>query len=137
MTRPTDSGLDDAQLQRIVDSFYSRVRADDRLGPIFEGAVHDWPGHLATLGAFWSSVMLRSGRYKGNPVAAHLRHRAKLEPALFQRWLQLWTQTTQELAPPEEAARLQAAANRIAESLQLTLFFDPANPSGPAVPARH
>jgi len=124
----TDDRLDDAQLQLIVDRFYARVRADERLGPIFEGAVHDWPQHLQTLGAFWSSVMLRSGRYKGNPVAAHLRHRAALEPALFERWLQLWAETTSELAPPAAAARLQSAARRIAESLQLTLFFDPSKP---------
>jgi len=67
--------------------------------------------------------MLTTGRYKGNPVAAHLKHRARITPELFQRWLLLWGQTTDEVMAPDAAAALQAKAARIAESLQLALFF--------------
>ncbi len=91
--------------------------------PIFNDAIADWPAHLEKLTAFWSSVMLTSGRYKGNPVAAHVKHRDRIEPALFQRWLALWARTTAEVMPPEAAAALQAKAARIAESRQLAMFF--------------
>ena len=50
-------GIDDAALRCLVALFYDRVRADPALGPIFEDAIHDWPAHLETLTAFWSSVM--------------------------------------------------------------------------------
>ena len=50
------------------------------LGPIFNNAIADWPEHLEKLTAFWSSVMLTSGRYKGNPMAAHLKHREAIRP---------------------------------------------------------
>lgn len=114
-------GIDDASLQRLVARFYDRVRADAALGPLFNEAIHDWPGHLQTLTAFWSSVMLTSGRYKGNPMAAHLKHQARITPALFERWLALWAQVTAEALPPESAAAMQMKAARIAQSLQYAL----------------
>ncbi len=115
--------IDEAGLARIVAAFYARVREDAELGPIFNDAIHDWPEHLETLTAFWSSVMLTSGRYKGNPMAAHLKHKARITPALFDRWLALWKRTTDEMTAPAAAAALQAKAARIGESLQLALFF--------------
>jgi hemoglobin len=116
-------GLDEERLGALVDTFYARVREDEALGPVFNGAIDDWPGHLEKLAGFWSSVMLTTGRYKGSPMAVHLRHRERITPALFDRWLTLWNDATAEVMPPEAAAALQAKAARIAESLQLALFF--------------
>src|SRR3546814_2312981 len=86
--------IDEQELERLVALFYARVRADEELGPIFNDAIDDWPEHLEKLVAFWSSVVLTSGRYKGNPMAAHLKHRDRITPALFDRWLGLWNMTT-------------------------------------------
>src|SRR5688500_14458151 len=97
------AGIDEDRLDRLVASFYARVRADADLAPLFEGAVEDWPAHLEKLVAFWSSVMLASGRYKGNPMAAHFRHRDSITPAQFDRWLALWAETTAEVMPPDAA----------------------------------
>jgi hemoglobin len=117
------SEIDEAGLERLVALFYTRVREDAALGPIFNDAVGDWPEHLEKLAAFWSSVMLTTGRYKGNPMTAHLKHRDRITPELFDRWLGIWKRTTDEIMSPEAAAALQAKAGRIAESLQLALFF--------------
>jgi hemoglobin len=111
------------QLALLVDRFYARVREDEVLGPVFNSAVDDWPGHLQKLTAFWSSVMLGSGRYKGNPMAAHLRHRQAIRPAMFEQWLRLWRETAAETLEPAAAQAVVAKAERIAESLQLGLFF--------------
>lgn len=81
--------MNDGDLQRLVDRFYTKVRQDELIGPLFNSAVADWNEHLEKLGAFWSSVMLTSGRYKGNPMAAHLRHASTIEPHMFDRWLDL------------------------------------------------
>lgn len=115
--------LDEAALKQLVDAFYTRVRADDVLGPIFNPAIGDWGEHLEKLTAFWSSVMLSSGRYKGQPVPAHRKHRSAMVPANFDRWLHLWRNITGELMQPDVAAQLQAKAERIAESLQLATSF--------------
>ncbi|MEI9984982.1 MAG: group III truncated hemoglobin [Aliidongia sp.] len=70
---------------RLVDGFYADIRRDPSLGPIFERAIGaDWPAHLDTMNRFWSSVMLTSGRYKGNPMVVHLRVPG-IAPELFAR----------------------------------------------------
>lgn len=120
--------LDEADLERVIPEFYARVRADDQIGPLFNAAIADWPHHLDRLVAFWSSVMLTSGRYKGNPMAAHVKHRAAIRPEMFDRWLELWAEVTGEMLPAPAAQAMQGKARMIAESLKLALFFrlDPA-----------
>jgi hemoglobin len=123
--------IDEDRLNRLVVLFYERVRADTVLGPIFDDAIHDWPLHLEKLAGFWSSVMLTSGRYKGNPFAAHVKHKARITPALFDRWLALWQAATAETFSAEVATVLQAKAARIAESLKAGLFFRPGPEAAP------
>ena len=112
-------------LGRLVERFYARVRRDPLIGPVFNGAIDDWPEHLERLQAFWSSVMLTSRRYKGRPLPAHLRHAEAMTPENFARWLALWAETTGEMFGPEAAAAFQAKAARIAESLSLGVRFAP------------
>ena len=113
--------LDETVLLPLLARFYDRARADPLLGPVFDEAVVDWPAHLGRLRDFWSSVMLTTGAYKGNPVALHLQHAGRIEPAMFARWLELWRAVTDELVAPAQATAMQAKASRIAESLQLAL----------------
>lgn len=119
-----DANLTEAALSELVELFYARARSDDLIGPLFNEAVQDWPAHLQRLQAFWSSVMLTSGRYRGNPMALHLKHRARLTPAMFDRWLSIWRLTTEVLLPPATALAIQAKAERISESLQLALQLE-------------
>jgi hemoglobin len=126
--------IDEEHLTALVHRFYERVRNDPALAPVFDQAISDWPHHLGKMVDFWSSVMLTSGRYKGNPMMMHLKQKAHITPELFDRWLALWAEATAEVTPPAAAAALQAKAARIAESLQLGLFFriDPAAAPGRA-----
>ena len=38
-----ETGIDAAMIERLVDEFYRRVRADAVLGPLFESRIVDWP----------------------------------------------------------------------------------------------
>lgn len=120
----TSPGIDEAALSRLVDRFYDRIRADTQLGAPFNATIDDWPEHLAKLTRFWSSVMLGTGRYKGNPVAAHRAHAGAIDPGMFDRWLALWSATATEVLGPAEASAIALKAERIAESLKLALFFN-------------
>lgn len=126
MTAATETlltSVSEGGIARLVDGFYAKLRCDEVLGPIFEAALapHEWPEHLATMRRFWSSVMLTSGRYSGNPVAVH-RAMAGLECGMFARWLALFEQAAAELFAQEQAALFAAKARRIADSLQLAIF---------------
>ena len=116
--------VDEAMIHALVHGFYGRVREDSEIGPIFARAIHDWDSHLARMCDFWSGVMLSSGRYKGNPMAAHLRQ-TDIRPQHFARWLTLFRQTAEELCPPDCAALFIGRAETIARSLQMGLFFRP------------
>jgi hemoglobin len=121
MTSPKLLSEDD--IERLIPAFYDRIRNDIVLGPIFNNAISDWPEHLDTLQSFWSSIILGTGRYKGQPMIKHLPHHQNMTLANFERWLSLWYQTTSDLLLPNQAAILQRKANRIAESLRLGIEF--------------
>ncbi len=87
-------------LKALVTAFYARVRQDAELGPIFNDAIADWPHHLGKLTDFWHSVMLTSGRFKGNPMLKHMMHRARMTPE----------QLKQAMAQKEMAEKEKAAA---------------------------
>ena len=76
--KPTSTGLPDiadrADLVKLVDAFYARVRADKELGHVFDevAKVH-WESHLPKLYDFWDTVLFRAGSFRGNLIGAHSR----------------------------------------------------------------
>jgi hemoglobin len=122
---PVHPQISESMIHTLVHAFYAKVRRDPALGPIFARAIgEDWDAHLGKMCDFWSSVMLLSGRYKGNPMVAHMRQKA-IRPEHFQRWLVLFGETAREIASPEIADLFCARADNIARSLQLGMFFKP------------
>ena len=123
---PPYTDVTETTIKLLVDAFYTRVRRDPVLGPIFSCAItHDaWSAHLEKMYSFWSSVMLTSGRYKGDPVSTH-RNVVGVEPQMFSNWLGLFEATAAELFVAEIADQFALKARRIAESLKLAMFFRP------------
>jgi hemoglobin len=111
------TGIDEPMIAALVKAFYAGVRQDPLLGPIFEERVEDWEQHLDKLCAFWSSVMLMTGRYHGRPMQAHLPLPVGNEH--FERWLALFEATAKAVCPPQAAAHFIERAHRIADSLEL------------------
>jgi hemoglobin len=111
------AGIDEPLIERLVDRFYARARADALLGPVFEARIDDWDRHLAQMCRFWSSVALMSGTYHGNPMPRHMV--LPIDAAHFDRWLALFEETTCEVCPPDAAQHVIVRARRIARSLEL------------------
>ncbi|HVX76120.1 MAG TPA: group III truncated hemoglobin [Bradyrhizobium sp.] len=119
-------------IRRLVDGFYAKVRRDPELAPIFLRAIPgDWQPHLNKMYDFWSSVMLTTGRYKGNPVIKH-QVLPGMKISLFERWLVLFNETCDELFDEDVSGVFRGKAARIAESLRLALFYRPDRPWPPA-----
>lgn len=110
-------GIDEALVDRVVERFYTRVRGDDLLGPIFAERITDWPVHLGRMKQFWRSVLLGTAEFSGNPM---VRHQAipGLEERHFVHWLDLFYQTLRNECPQSAGvAEYAARARMIAESL--------------------
>jgi hemoglobin len=110
-TRPDITGR--ADIERLVNAFYEKIRKDDLLGFIFNDvAKTDWAAHLPKMYAFWETMIFRTGGFVGNPLAAH----ARLVPLTtmgrpqFDRWLAVFTATVDELFAGEKAEHIKNAA---------------------------
>jgi hemoglobin len=109
--------LTEENVALLVQTFYARAREDDLLGPIFSKAVADWDHHLAQITDFWSSMMLKTGRYNGRPMRPHLMLPLKGEH--FDRWLQLFEPTAREIFDADVAEAIIVRARRIADSFEM------------------
>lgn len=117
-------GLDDAVIDRVVEAFYARIRADEQLGPIFSARIADWPPHLARMKQFWRSVLLGSGEFSGNPMQRHQQIPGLTEDH-FSHWLTLFYQTLrEECRDPAGVALFGARARMIAESLLIGINLE-------------
>ena len=110
-------GLDAAAIGLLVDRFYDRIREHPVLGPVFDARISDWPAHKRRLTAFWCSTALRSGTYRGNPMAMHKG--LPVDAGHFQRWLSLWRDTAGEMLPATAADYMINLAERIGHGLML------------------
>lgn len=109
------TGINTAMIERLVHTFYGKIRSDPQLGPIFESRIHDWDSHLRQMCRFWASVTLMAGTYHGNPMEKH--RELPVNDSHFERWLQLFDETAAEVCPPAAHAQFLDAAQRIAASL--------------------
>lgn len=129
--------LTEEQISELVDTFYGKVRADRLIGPIFDEAIGDqWGPHLAKMKAFWSSVMLASRTYKGNPMMSHLAL-PRLTREHFDRWLELWRETAPEVCSEPAASLFIQKAEMIGDRLlqSIILYWDAVHATDDRQPA--
>lgn len=112
-----ETGISETMVQELVHCFYERVRDDELLAPVFNSRVSDWDQHLGRMCDFWSSVVLMSGRYHGQPMQKHAP--LPVGSVHFDRWLELFRDSAHRVCPPAAAERFIERAERIAESLEL------------------
>lgn len=123
--KPAHPAIDEALIEKLVRHFYTRIQHDEVLGPIFTDTIAgDWEPHLQKMMAFWSSVTLMTGRYKGQPMQKHFALK-QLKPEHFGQWLKLFQECADEVCEPEVSKVFESRAHNIARSLQLGLFGVP------------
>ena len=123
MTKKLDHITEDS-IKLLVDSFYTKIRKDTELGPIFNQAIgnsdEEWQPHLEKLYDFWSSIMLVSRRYYGNPMKKHI-DLPPFDLSLFDRWLELFEETAHELHTEDIALHYQMRSRVIAKNIKLVI----------------
>lgn len=118
---PVHASITETQISHLVETFYDAVWADPRLGPIFKGRVADRPAHLAKMKAFWSSVLLKTGRYHGRPMPAHMKL-SEVAEGDFAIWIGHFRAAATQSFDAEAAPLVIETAERIARSIWLAMF---------------
>lgn len=80
-------------------NFYSKLLTDEVTAPVFEGL--DMEAHMPKLVSFWAFVLLEKEGYRTNVFEKHVR--LHLEKRHFERWLQYFAETTDEMFSGEKA----------------------------------
>ncbi len=117
-----------ADISRLVDAFYAKIREDERLGPIFESHIeeNEWPEHLERLTDFWESNLFHLRNFRGSPTQKHMNVDKNLNYTLemehFGRWLQLWITTIDASFAGEKAELAKQFARKMATGQYLIVW---------------
>jgi hemoglobin len=80
----------------MVDNFYTQVRQDAVLGPVFSKVITgDWQPHLNQMYAFWNAALFGVAGFRGSPFAKHAP--LPIDEQHFSRWLELFGETIDRL----------------------------------------
>ena len=107
---------DRQDLIKIVDTFYNTVKTDKTLGYIFDDVMHvNWDKHLPKMYDFWENILFQTGNYNGSPFPVHLKvnEKQQLGDAEFNRWMQVFIDTVNELYIGAKATELKQKAMNI------------------------
>lgn len=111
-------------IKLLVNQFYAKVNEDSLLSPIFnEKAKVNWDSHLPRMYQFWSSLLLDSNEYRGQPFDKHANHSQDIHAEHFERWIMLFNKTIDELFEGEKAKLAKTRAESIGAIFQYKLEF--------------
>ena len=108
-------------IEHLINSFYEKVKKDDTIGFIFNDIARvNWEQHLPLIYDFWETLLLDAASYHKNAMEVHytLNRKIPLEEKHFQRWLQLFFETVNELFIGNIAAMAKTKAKSIAGLMQ-------------------
>lgn len=120
--------ISEPAIKQLVDTFYDKVKIHPELGPVFNNAIgtttEEWTAHLEIMYRFWSSIMLASRKYHGNPLQKH-RALPAFKEELFDVWLELFSQTAIEVFCNDTANRFIKKSTDISKSFRRILYTAP------------
>ncbi|MBS1488249.1 MAG: group III truncated hemoglobin [Bacteroidetes bacterium] len=103
-----------ADVKKLVDNFYGKVREDAVLKDIFNNVIQNrWPEHLEKMYRFWQTVLLGEHTYYGSPFPPHAK--LPVDEEHFNQWLKLFFETVDEHFTGEKAQRAKWQGERMAE----------------------
>jgi hemoglobin len=121
-----------ADIKLLVNTFYAKVRMDDLLSPVFNERIGNlWPQHMEKMYKFWQTILLKEHTYFGSPFTPHAM--LQVEHAHFERWLDLFAGTVDELFTGEKAVEAKYRAGKMAEMFEYKILYYQNNPSAKAL----
>jgi hemoglobin len=111
-------------VERLVRAFYSKALVDPIIGFIFtDVAKLDLEAHVPQITSFWETVLLGAQSYSGGAFRPHaeLHGKVGLREGHFERWLQLWFGTVDDMFRGEVANQAKIHALRVGQAFHRRL----------------
>lgn len=109
-------------VQRMVNTFYAKIREDDMLGIIFNQNIQDrWPQHLDKMYRFWQTILLEEYTYDGRPFPPHAH--LPIGKVHFDQWLSLFEETVHALFEGPKADEAIWRARKMATLFESKLDY--------------
>ena len=102
----------------LITRFYDKVKQDPVIGFIFNDIVKvNWEEHLPIMFDFWETLLLDKTSYTRNTMGIHfdINRKVKLEDVHFNRWIELFTGTVDEIFSGKTADAAKKRAKSIAD----------------------
>jgi len=113
-------------IAQLVNNFYSKVRENKLLGPIFNTMINDWETHLNLLTDFWETNLFFIKKYTGNPLAKHVEvdkfYNHTINELHFGTWINMWHQTIDEMFEGEIAQLAKNRARNMSTFMNMEIF---------------
>ena len=117
------------EVKELVTTFYSSIKKDKLLGPIFLSMLtteESWDTHLDTLTDFRETNLFQVIKFHGNPMEAHQRTYKQtgfeITQDHFYLWLMLWNKTVDELFEGDKARLAKEKARRMSTHLYVNIW---------------
>jgi len=123
--KPIESQKD---IELLVHTFYSKIRTDELLGPIFNSHIREveWPSHLNKLIDFWETNLFGVHKFRGSPIQKHLKVDKNFDYGIdvihFGKWVHLWVETINELFVGDYAEKAIYIARKMATGQYVSLW---------------
>lgn len=117
-------------IKKLVDHFYTSVRENETLGPIFNEKIGErWPEHLDKMYRFWQTVLLEEHTYNGSPFVPHAK--LPVEWKHFEMWLAMFSDTVDEFFEGPNATKAKWQGQRMAEMFHHKIEYYKNHPAIP------
>lgn len=114
-----------ADIEQLIIRFYDKVKRDDTIGYIFNDiAKTNWEHHIPLIVDFWEGILLDTTSYRRNAMDIHyqLNKKEPFRKEFFDRWLQLFRETLNELFEGEKAELAWKRARGIADLMAFKML---------------
>src|SRR5688572_25660178 len=111
-------------IELLMKNFYDKVKKDNTIGPIFNDIARvNWEHHIPIICDFWETLLLDAASYRKNVMEVHfiLNRKMPLEEKHFKVWLQLFSETVDELFTGNKATMAKTKAKSIAALMQFKI----------------
>jgi len=115
-------------LYLLVSTFYSRIKTNELLGPIFTAAIpeDEWNQHMEKITEFWNSAVFGSMTYRGNPAMKHVQVDKSNDFSVtqnhFKVWLDNWNSVVDENFSGAVAENVKMRARKMATGLYIGMW---------------